>query len=151
MVPETQVHDGNPKSGRKLRHRAIKVLFAVCEKCSSDYLLCSICSANFEPQIQVKSKAVDTGRNSISRAPLRPSEGPVHYGHGVDTAKSFACAMKRKESRLTQILFERRLRQPCAKICTVERSKLSRSEPHFLKGSHVRAQWKLLTTPTGMS
>jgi hypothetical protein len=37
---------------------------------------CEVCIATFEPLIQVKSKAVDTGRESVSRAHNRSSEGP---------------------------------------------------------------------------
>lgn len=58
-----------------------------------------VCAANFEPQIQVKSKAVDTGRNPSFAHFSAPMKGRTHYGHGVDSPKSFACAMKKESGR----------------------------------------------------
>jgi hypothetical protein len=56
----------------------------------------SICTANFEPQIQVKSKAVDTGRSPSFAHLSDPVKGRTHCGHGVGSPKSFACAMKKE-------------------------------------------------------
>ena len=61
--------------------------------------LLGVCIATFEPLIQVKSEAVDTGRELVSRAHAQISEDLVLCEHGVDAAMHSACAMLKETPR----------------------------------------------------
>jgi hypothetical protein len=105
-----------------------------------------ICSANFEPQIQVKSKAVDTGRGPSFAHLSVPMKGPTHCGHGVDSPKSFACAMREDFNTGSQSFVD---------ICitSAKRAKTSR-DPLCLSNlffNRTPEPWTLWITPPGTS
>lgn len=105
-----------------------------------------ICSANFEPQIQVKSKAVDTGRGPSFAHLSAPMKGPTHCGHGVDSPKSFACAMREDFNTGSQSFVDL-----C--ITSAKRAKTSRDPlwPSNLFFNRTPEPWTPSITPPGTS
>jgi hypothetical protein len=105
-----------------------------------------ICSANFEPQIQVKSKAVDTGRGPSFAHLSAPMKGPTHCGHGVDSPKSFACAMREDFNTGSQSFVD--LCITSAKRAKTSRDPLCLSNLFF---NRTPEPWTLSITPPGTS